>query len=118
MNADILKKHGINYEKGVARFMSDAELYESVLEDILNDKAMSSAQKAFESGNMTELEERAHELKGVAGNMEMSELYRSASSLVILLRSKTYTEDDVGELFEKFKKDYETVIAGVKAAMQ
>ena len=81
MNINILKTCGVNYENGVERFLGDSVLYENMLKMFLEDDSFSKAVAALAEGNYKKLFESVHSIKGVAGNIDIDPLFKSASQL-------------------------------------
>ena len=75
MDISILESCGIDYSHGLARFLGDTALYESVLEMFLNDSTMDEARAAMSARDYQALFEAAHQLKGISGNQDMTMLY-------------------------------------------
>lgn len=113
---EILKAGGIDYEKGLARFMGKKELYERVLRAFLSDTAMDRAQEAYSSGNLKALLACAHEMKGASGNTDMTELCRASCELVELLRAGEPGRNELRDVFGNFRSAYLTVRAAISDA--
>lgn len=106
MNEEILKKAGIDYDGGVSRFKGRSALYEKVLAKFPNDTAFERSCNAYDAGNMTELLAASHELKGVCGNMNLTELYIASDRLVKLLRREEYSQMELEIVFLEYKRRY------------
>jgi len=119
MNSEILKSAGIDFEKGVARFLDDRQLYESILETFLDDDTLFRGKRSLEKEDYKDLYECVHMLKGVAGNTDMTQLYRNASALCDYLRKCGIVEKDkVISLFQEIEGTYHSVLAGIIAAKE
>ena len=118
MNAERLRRAGIDYEAGVKRFQGDAELYETVLTAFLKETILEDAQSAFERGDRNALLRCVHELKGSCGNADMTDLYAVSCELVSLLRDDAGTDKDLEGLFTKLKNTYITAREGIRAAKE
>ena len=113
MNIETLKRAGIEYDSGPERFMGDVELYETVLSMFLSDRSIDEADEARRRGDYSGMFEALHELKGVAGNEDMTVLYRSVSSAVELLRSGPYDGEAIDGAYETVKKNYSAAKQGI-----
>ena len=108
MNMDIkvLSMASINYEKGVERFLGDADLYIRVLSLFIEDRALDRAKVEIEAENDEALRMCIHEVKGLSANAEMSMLNTASCDLIDLLRNKTYSREEVFLYFSKFEEAY------------
>lgn len=116
MDIKILNSHGIDYDKGVARFMGDSQLYEMVLVAFLSDTTMERAEKCYAEKDYPGLFSCAHEMKGSCGNVDMTELYLAASVLVDLLRAKNCDEKAIDDAFTELRRRYTLARDGIEAA--
>lgn len=78
---DILRAHGIDYADARDRFDGNMELYERLAVKFLDDRHVESLLCMVEAGDIEAAYREAHSLKGVAGNLSFSVLYRQASAL-------------------------------------
>ncbi len=118
MNAEILKNAGIDYDRGVKRFMGRAHLYEKTLAKFMRDTAFSRIQAAYEAGDMEQMRAAAHEFKGMCGNIALSTLYDMSHALVELLRSEAGKPAEVAAAYGKLEREYHAVREAVLAAME
>jgi len=119
MNTAVLLENGIEYEKGLARFAGDREIYEMVLLNFAeDDHCLTEARTAFQNKDYEMLFEAAHEIKGASGNCDMTELFAVASELCDYLRGDNYkgNEENIEKAFPLFEKAYIRVIEGIKKA--
>lgn len=86
---------GVNLREVRLRFLDDDELYVDCLYAFVQDPSFSALESAMREKNYSAAFEHAHTLKGVAGNLGLSPLYGSLSTLVEFLRSKNYEALDV-----------------------
>lgn len=101
---DALKTYGASVEEALERFVGDEDLYESCLESFSQDPDFGALGQAIQNQEYQEAFERAHTLKGVAGNLGLDPLYRALSNLVEALRAKDY-RDLAGQLAEVTASD-------------
>ncbi|WP_313527914.1 Hpt domain-containing protein [Anaerotignum sp.] len=119
MNSEILKTAGIDLDKGVARFLGDRELFESILESFLEDETFTRGKMALEKKDYKELYECIHTLKGVAGNTDMTQVYQNASRLCDYMRkNEIINQEEVSSLFLALEGAYHSVLAGIVAAKE
>ncbi|AMJ40804.1 hypothetical protein SAMN02745151_01622 [[Clostridium] propionicum DSM 1682] len=119
MDSEILKSSGIDFDKGVARFLGDRQLYESILITFLYDDTFEKGKAALETENYKNLYEFVHTLKGVAGNTDMTTLYLTTAVLSEYLRKCEVPEKDrVFHLFCGMEEAYYAVMKGIAAAKE
>lgn len=116
MNLQILTDYGIEYEKGLARCLGDADLYGMVLTLFLADETYAKVCKAYESGDNAALFQAAHELKGVSGNAELTRLYEAVCPLVEALRHGEGSPAQIASLMANVKDTYAIARKGVELA--
>lgn len=81
-----LEAAGVDYEGALARFMGNEGLLARFLKKFLNDPNFLDLQGALDRGDAEGAFRAAHTLKGVAGNLSLSELYDKASKISEALR--------------------------------
>jgi HPt (histidine-containing phosphotransfer) domain-containing protein len=119
MDQTILKQHGIRYEDGVQRCMGDNELYETVLVEFLEDTTVAVAAKALQNQDWQGVFDQLHTLKGVAGNLDMADLYADSCALVEKLRNNAAPDaTEIARDFSALKSRYEFVQQGIRLAMK
>lgn len=117
MDIGILKKHGIDYQAGVKRFMDDSRFYEHMLNEFLKDDNLEKAAEAFALRDYRQLFERAHALKGVSGTLDMTELFHSAGMLTEYLRGGAVPDEQkVAAMYAAMQAAYRKAAAGITAA--
>lgn len=82
-----LRQAGMDPEEALERFMGSAALYERFLKRFPADESFQQIGPALEAGDWDAAVTAAHTLKGVAGNLGMTDLYRCCSQLVDHLRA-------------------------------
>lgn len=96
----------MDYTKGLQNCMGDLVFYKSILSDFLKDTCYRNAKIAYEQKDYLHLFEYLHEMKGVSGNVALSELYEAILPLLELLRKKDYDEERIERLFASFESSY------------
>lgn len=117
MDKEILLRHGIDYDKGLERFLGEEELYQEVLAAFLDLDCLDKAVSAYDSGDFKALFEVAHEVKGSSGNCDMTTLFATSSELCDLLRFGNYDESKITPLYRNFSEAYKSAYDGIKAAI-
>ena len=87
MDANVLIKAGIDYDDALRRCAGDADFYETLLGMFLEDSNFREAKKHLAEGDFEALFPCVHERKGMSGNLSITNLYRSSSNVVALLRA-------------------------------
>lgn len=103
-----LASRGNDASGALARFLGDEALYEACFRQFLADPAFGALETAMDSGDGAAAFETAHTIKGVAGNLGLTELYHAACALVEPLRH--------GGLTAGLEPQWQTLVAA-KAAL-
>ena len=83
---DALASRGNDASGALERFLGDEALYETCFRQFLSDPAFAALEAALDRGDGAAALEAAHTIKGVAGNLGLTELYRAACALAEPLR--------------------------------
>ena len=113
MNERLLNKAGIDCHSGIRRFSGRADLYEKYLKKFTEDENIQLAKKAIKEKNYDELLKYVHTLKGVTGNLSITELFRNCDELVEMIRDKNFEHVDVA--FKRICLIYSEVCKAIKA---
>ncbi len=89
---DALNKFGADTVKGLAMCMQNEALYLRLVSSVPDETRFDDLTQAIEKKDYDAAFEAAHALKGVLGNLSLTPLYETASSITELLRSKTDTD--------------------------
>lgn len=116
MNEDVLVKAGIDYADGVRRCGDNPELYARLLGLFLADDNFVAAQKSMAEKNYDELFQRTHEIKGMSGNMSITDVYQASSNVVALLRAQDY--DAIPAAFEQLETAYTRATKAIAEAKE
>ena len=114
MNIEILKSADIDYDSGVERFSGLDAVYQKFLRMFPEDPSYKGTIEAIEKKDYESAFTNAHTLKGTAGNLSLSELYRTASLLVEDLRIKK--TDNLELRLADVTKSYEKTIKAIYKA--
>ncbi len=82
-----LKVLGVNVDEGVRRLNGNAALYKRLLDSFVDTLEKYYIAPDFDGNNYTEITEKAHAVKGMAGNLSVDPLYKSYTQIVELLRA-------------------------------
>ena len=113
MNRYKLSKAGVNTEEGIQRLNGDKDLYESLLRRFCSSSYYEVLCKAVDEKKAKEAFESAHGMKGVAGNLGCTRLYKALLPLVEELRRESL--DQAQELLAPVKEAYELLEKTVKS---
>lgn len=111
-----LLQGGIDIEGIYQRLPGKDELIIRLLKKFPEEQNYIFLVEAVEAKDYKKAFEAAHNLKGVAANMDMHPLLESMSALVEKLR-----EDEPGDIsieFEAVKRDYERVVAAINKILK
>lgn len=114
MNKDFFAFYGIDYDNGLNNCMGDTSFYKAMLSSFTEDACYSNAKNALQSKDYEALFDCFHELKGVCGNLGLSELYNVVAETVELLRGGKYEEAKITRLFAAFEKAYFNACEGIE----
>lgn len=97
---DRLRSAGADMDAALERVVGDEELYETCLHLFMDDPGFSALETALKSRNYSAAFKAAHTLKGVAGNLGLTDVYDAAHTLVELLRSDVPEGTDLNGPFQ------------------
>ena len=83
-----LEAAGVDVDEALGRFMDNEALMLKFLLRFPQDQNFALLKQAMDSGDVTQAFEAAHTLKGVTGNLAMTQLFQQVSLLVEDLRSQ------------------------------
>ncbi len=84
---DDLKALGVNVNDGVNRLGGNENLYKRLLGTFAKTIKSYDIQPDFDEENYSEITEKAHAIKGIAGNLSITPIYEGYTQIVSLLRS-------------------------------
>ena len=114
MNVDILKSAGIDYDSGVERFSGLDAVYQKFLRMFPDDPSYNNTIDAIKKEDYEGAFTSAHTLKGTAGNLSLSELYKTCSLLVEDLRVKK--TDNLTTHLDAMTESYKKTTEAIKKA--
>jgi HPt (histidine-containing phosphotransfer) domain-containing protein len=89
MTLEDLKAYGANTEEGLARCLNNEAFYLRMVNLALADKNFDGLKQAMDAGDARAAFEAAHALKGVLGNLSLTDMFDKCSEITELLRAKT-----------------------------
>ena len=107
INREKLQAAGINVEEGIHRMGGQESLYERFLNSFLDNPYYQKMLDAMECKDVEAAFQSAHALKGMAGNMSMTELFEAMVPLVEEFRAKSMVR--ALELYEPVRIAYEKI---------
>ncbi|WP_294852969.1 Hpt domain-containing protein [uncultured Oscillibacter sp.] len=96
---DQLRAHGADMDGAMNRLLGDEALYAMCFDLFLEDPAFATLGAALDAGDRAAAFEAAHSLKGVAGNLGLTRIYRLSGELVEPLRGCAAAETDLPGLY-------------------
>lgn len=108
-----LEEGGADVEGTLKRFMGNDAIYQKFLGKFPNDPNYANLGTNIESGNFEEAYKCAHALKGVVGNLGLTPIFDTVSTLVEELRNKANADVDAvraKEEWQEIKTVYEKFI--------
>lgn len=93
--------NGADVEGTLHRFMGNEALFLKFLMKFKDDTNYAGLTENLDQGNYEEAFKYAHTLKGVSANLGLDPICRPVSALTELLRGKTASEVDLGQVAEQ-----------------
>ncbi len=110
-----LEAAGIDVSGALSRFMGNESLLERFLKKFLTDENYSHLQEALSGNDLNGAITAAHTLKGLCGNLSMTDLFELFSRQVALFRN-----DDLAggtAMMEEISQAYEKTVEAITAAL-
>ncbi len=107
---------GSDYQTVLERFSGHDEMLAKFVKSFLRDDTFQNLSEAARVHDYLEIENRAHALKGVAGNLGFERLHAACGELVSCVRFGCL--DKVPENFHKVEKEYENVCDTIQNMME
>lgn len=103
---------GVDTEGTINRFVGNEDIYVKFLKGYIEEGRMPAIYAALEGKNTDELIIKVHKLKGVSGNLGMTELYELAEDVITRLRNGSY--DGVEELLKQINSVYDRICDAIR----
>ena len=84
---DELRTLGVDVDDGLKRLMGNEKLYKRLLGSFVKMIRTQAVDPDFDENEYTEAIEKAHSIKGTAGNLSLTPIYESYSEILNLLRT-------------------------------
>lgn len=109
---DALREKNVKVDDTIDRFVGNTGLFIKFIVSFAMEDRIPAIYEAYESGDSDKLIMTVHKLKGVAGNLGITEIYETAEKAIAILRSGS--RDGVFELLKRL----ETLCADVSATVK
>ena len=106
-----LEEGGINVDEAMQRFMNNEKLLERFLKKFASDVSYDDLVKAMEEKDCEKAFTEAHTLKGVTGNLALTQLHDLVNEQTDYLRGKDF--DPAAAMMPDVAKAYEKVIGAI-----
>lgn len=112
----VLSDAGVDYNKGLERFMGNVALYHKFLLKFLGDGSFAQFKESFAAGNLEMAGKHVHTLKGTAGNLSLMRLFTAADETVQAVRAGK-TRDELENLAGQVEKIYEETCNAIRTSL-
>lgn len=112
MDITELQKAGINYPEGLSRFCNQTELYEKFLLQFLEDPTFDQLSTFLSEENIVQAYKSAHTLKGMSGNLSLTDFYNNCCGLVDALRE--HQVETIREHYQRLLDSYKRIQTALK----
>ena len=109
MSIEELKALGANTDEGLARCMNNKDFYLRLVKMALADEGYARLRAALEAHDLDEGFERAHALKGMLGNVSLTNLAEPVIEMTEALRARE--DRDYSGLLDKMDEELEKLRA-------
>lgn len=109
---DALRKLNVDVDGTIERFVGNDDLFVSFAVKFSESDRMPAIYSSYEARNTDDLIMNIHKMKGVAGNLGMTDIFKVTESAVNKLRAGSY--DGIYEDILLIEKLYNAVCAAVK----
>jgi HPt (histidine-containing phosphotransfer) domain-containing protein len=96
----------LDFSDGVKRVMNNAKLYVKLLGKFRDDTKIDDLEAAVAAGDFEKAQGAAHTIKGVAGNLALTELFKQSLELETQIKAKTVDPNQM----EVVKTVFETTL--------
>lgn len=108
-----LSEYGIDYADAIDRFDGSSDFYKKLALKYLGNPSYADLVAAMEVEDFDAAFKAAHTLKGVAGNLSFTDLYKAAAAITEALRQGEHHAAE--ELMGEFTRAHEQVMRGLEA---
>ena len=106
---EFLREYGANVDEGLARCMNMESFYLGLVDSSLDDKFFDLLSSSVAAGDLDEAFKAAHSLKGMAGNLSLTPLFKIISEMTELLRVKA--EADYAAMAKAVEEEHKKLLA-------
>lgn len=110
-----LRKLGVNVDEAIRRLNGNQVLYKKLLGSLISAIEDHYVEPGFDCTDYTETTERAHAIKGAAGNLSITPVYEAYTEIVKLLRANQ--PEQAKEILEKILPVQNEIISCIKKYM-
>lgn len=110
-----LKDLGVDIEGGLKRLGGNEQLYTRLMGSFVKTIAANTISPDFDAADCAEIIEKAHTIKGTAGNLSITPLFKTYTEILGLLRSGN--PEDARQLLEEILPQQEEIISCIKKHM-
>lgn len=110
-----LKSLGVDIDGGLKRLNNNEKLYTRLLGSFIKTFRANVVEPDFNADDCTEVIEKAHALKGTAGNLSLTPIYEGYSEALTLLR--TGKPEEAREIIIKIQSVQEQIISCIEKNM-
>ena len=103
LTTEKLKAYGAKVDEGLSRCMNNETFYLRLVNMAIGDASFDRLENAVKSGNIREIFEASHALKGMLGNLALTPIVDAVSEMTELARAETAA--DYAALWEKIRTD-------------
>ena len=89
LSIDVLRRFGANVDEGLGRCMGNEALYLKLVATIPGEKNFGKLSESIQNNDLDGAFEAAHALKGVLGNLSLTNMYDKVADITELLRART-----------------------------
>lgn len=111
-----LKSLGVDIDGGLRRIMGNEKLYTKLLGRFVEMANSNVIPPDFDASDCTEAIEKAHAIKGTAGNLSITPLYEAYNEILTLLR--TGRPEEARALLEKTVPIQKKILECIESHMQ
>lgn len=108
---NMLINAGVNVEEGVARFMGREVMYVKFLKKFFEDGVFAETVAAYKRGDLDGVFAGVHTLKGTAGNMSLTPIYRLSCDITEEIRNdrSSAAAELIKDHMELMKQKYDEI---------